>query len=126
MIGSIKKEGLAALEEDFSEVASKAQKHMKSAVKATCTQGFATDNLEGSIVNERVAKWHWQVGSHLDYASYVNDGRKELEYPRDRQHGRLYLKGLDFWMPPGMPVKGMEGKKFIESTKEYVENMVLN
>lgn len=125
MIGSIKEEGLSALEEDFSEVAGKAQSHMKAVINATCTKGFATGKLEGSIVNERISRWHWQVGSHLDYASYVNDGRKELEYPRDRKNGQLYLKGLDFWMPKGMPVKGMEGKKFIESTKDYVEKLVL-
>lgn len=124
MIGSIKNEGIAALEEDFSEVASKAKSYMQARVNATCTQGFATGKLESSIVNERVSKWHWQVGSHLDYASYVNNGRG-FEFPRNRISGRLYLKGLDFWMPPGFPVWPMKGKEFIESTKQYIEDIVL-
>ena len=125
MIGSIKREGLEALEKDFSDVAKKAKTYMQARVNATCHKGYATGKLEGSIVNERSGKWHWQVGSHLDYASFVNNGR-DVEYPRNRETGRLYLKPpLDFWLPPGVPVKGMEGKEFIESTKQYIEDIVL-
>lgn len=121
---SLKSEALQAIEDDIVEVTTKATTYMRGRVGATCNQGYATGRLEGSIVNERIGRWEWRVGSHLPYASYVNDGRG-WEYPRIK-NGSLYLKPpLDFWMPPGRPVAPMEGKKFIEDTKQYIEDIVL-
>lgn len=118
---SLKSEAIEALQNEFSEKAEQATSFMRSTVAEKCDRGYATGTLAGSIVNERLGTWSWRVGSHLDYASYVNDGRG-VEYPRDRVNGRLYLKPpLDFWMPRGMPVKKMDGKKFIEATKKMLE-----
>lgn len=86
---------------------------MREEVEATCTSGFAHGKLAGSIIMRRDGKWEWRIGSPLDYASYVNDGRGPV-FPRRKRS--LYLKGLDFWMPPGKPVGAALAKHFVENT----------
>ena len=114
----IKSEALQSVEKELQEKVKEATNYMKNRVNASCDKGFATGALEGSIHTERTGKWSWRIGSSLDYASYVNDGRGIV---RPKNKPALYLKGLNFWMPRGMPVGPADAKHFIEDTKTWIE-----
>lgn len=117
---SFKQECLDALKGEFEEIASKGQSIMKSYVVQTCNKGFATGSLAGSITKVQESEFGWKVGSPLDYASYVDEGRDEVWPVRKPA---LYLKGLNFWMPPGEPVGPADAKHFVEKTKSAIEGM---
>ena len=119
MIGSLKNEALQAIEKECQEIILEATNYMKEQVHESCDKGFATGTLEGSIMRERTGKWSWDIGSHLDYASYVNDGRGVV---RPVRKPALYLKGLNFWMPKGAPVGPADAKRFLEATKSWLES----
>ena len=110
---SFKQECLNALKKEFKETAENAERIMKSQVTITCNKGFATGALRDSIQKVQESEYGWKVGSPLDYASYVNDGRDAVWPVRKPA---LYLKGLDFWMPPGQPVGPAAAKHFVEKT----------
>lgn len=115
---SFKSEALEAIEKDCQSISRDATDYMRAKVKETCNKGFASGALAGSITNQRVAKWEWRVGSPLDYASYVNDGRGPV-YPKPgNPWGKVYLKGLDIWRPAAGPAAA---KHFVEATKEAID-----
>lgn len=111
---SFKSECLQAIKDEMENVASDAQTIMRSEVVRTCNKGFATGRLAGSITKVQESEYGWKVGSPLDYASYVDEGRDEVWPVRAKA---LYLKGLNFWMPPGVPVGPAAAKHFVENTK---------
>lgn len=117
---SFKQEALDALKQDFERIADDGRVIMRDYVVRTCNKGFATGQLAGSIVKVQESEFGWKVGSPLDYASYVDEGRDAVWPVRKPA---LYLKGLNFWMPPGEPVGPAAAKHFVEKTKNAIEGM---
>lgn len=117
---SFKKECLDAIEKECQKIASDATVYMRSKVKETCNSGFATGALAGSITNIETGKLSWKVGSPLDYASYVNDGRGPVRPRAGNPWGKIYMKGLDIWRPVAGPAAA---KHFVEATKNAIDAM---
>lgn len=60
---------------------------------------WTTGALAASVHKETVDKFTRTVGSDLEYAKYVQNGRGPV-YPKpDNPWGAVYLKGLNVWRP---------------------------
>lgn len=103
-----------ALTEELTERVHQAEVFMKADIRNKVNKAWSTGALEASIHTEKIGEWTWRVGSSLDYAYIANYGRGVV---KPKNSPSLYLKGLDFWMPPGRMVRPAWGDHFLEATK---------
>lgn len=113
MNGSLKKEALKAIETEIIERTEKATGVMRKLVPQAGENPWSTGNLAASIRNERTGKWSWRIGSPLEYASYVNDGRGAVYPNYDNPAHAIFLKGLNIWARHAEPAPAQH---FIEYT----------
>ena len=112
-------EALKRIQMMLDIVANDAQAYMKDYIKKNTDN--PTGKLEGSIYNEKRSDSERAVGSDLDYAYYVDQGRGPVvvksaktlhwEYPRP--------SGEDFFAKKVSATKGIH---FIQATKDYLES----
>ena len=80
-----------------------------------------TGALAGSIHAEQLSSSSWFVGSDIEYAAAVENGRKEVK-PR-------YVKALH-WFDGGdvfaMKAKATKPNKFVERTASKLQNMTFS
>lgn len=113
---SLYDEAKDALRSEIVERVEKATNVMRQQVPQAGENVWSTGNLAASIMNQQMGEWSWRIGSPLDYASYVNDGRGPV-YPKDNNPwGRIYLKGLDMWVSHAGPAPAQH---FIEYTARF-------
>ena len=110
---SLQSEALEAIETEIVERVEKATTVMRDLVPQAGENPWSTGRLAASIRNDRTGKWSWRIGSPLDYASYVNDGRGPV-YPKPGNPWHaVYLKGLNIWASRAGPAPAQH---FIEYT----------
>lgn len=106
-----------ALEQEITERVDKATTVMRQQVPQAGENVWSTGALAASIHNQRIGKWEWKIGSPLDYASYVNDGRGPV-YPKpDNPRHAIYMKGLDIWARRAGPAPAQH---FLEYTARFL------
>ena len=114
---SLKQEALDAIEKEIIERTEKATNIMRELVPQAGENPWSTGRLAASIRNDRTGEWSWRIGSPLDYASYVNDGRGAVYPNYDNPYHAIYLKGLNKWADHAEPAPAQH---FIEYTaKEF-------
>ena len=113
---SLFQEAEDALKTEITERVEKATEVMRKNVPQAGENVWSTGNLAASITNQQLGKWTWRIGSPLDYASYVNDGRGPV-YPKEgNKWHALWLKGLNIWAAKAGPAAGQH---FVEYTARF-------
>lgn len=102
------------------KVSAEAKRYMQEYIERTAKN--STKTLSGSIYDEKRGAHTRAVGSALEYASYVNDGRGPVHVKNKRSLHWVYPRpdGKDYFAKEVGPAKGLH---FIEKTKEYIESM---
>lgn len=116
-------EALSKLEGFGRKVADEAEQIMKDEIIANTKEG--TGKLAASVDVKPIGDSAWSVGTELEYAKYVNDGRgpvfpvkaKALRWYSPRFSGNAIIRGS---------AGPAEGKHFVKKTKARLENMKFN
>lgn len=110
---SLYSEAEDALKSELTERVEKATNVMRELVPQANENVWSTGRLAASIRNEQTGEWSWRIGSPLDYASYVNDGRGPV-YPKPGNPWHaIWMKGLNIWAAKAGPAPAQH---FVEHT----------
>ncbi len=110
---------------ELDRISDKATRIMRAESPQRGKNPWTTGALAASVHKETTGRFTRTVGSNLEYAKYVQNGRGPVSpknYFRYDIFGRrddepsLYLKGLGFWMPPGESVGPAPAQHVVEKT----------
>lgn len=120
-------EAMSLIDGILDKVAKEAETYMKDYIRKNTKD--ATGKLEGSIYNEARGSNARAIGSALDYAQFVDQGRGPVKAKhKTAKGGEGYLR---FEIPRGgevfyrHEVKEAKGIHFIDATAKHIESMAI-
>ena len=116
------------LEGLLDKVSDQAKEIMQAEIRNRTKE--ASGKLEGSITVERISDNARSIGTNLDYAKYVNDGRGPV-YPKGKAAGGADVlkwesprfSGHEVFRHSAGPADGIH---FVERTKEALEGLQIS